>query len=62
MQRSIKPNVLKLPNGVRQESVLRAQETLHSFTRHLRELGSIDKAAEKASAENKAKTAEKKTK
>ena len=51
MQKKVRANVLRLPQGIRPESVMKAQSVLEVLSKHLRTLGSPTKAAEATAAE-----------
>ena len=47
MQKKIRSNVLRLPQGIHPESVQKARAVVQSFAKHLRTLGSVENAVAK---------------
>ncbi len=61
MPKKIRANVLRLPQGIKPESVQRAGEVVQAFTEHLRALGSVKLAVAKTTKETGVKAETKTT-
>jgi hypothetical protein len=55
MPKKIRANVLRLPQGIKPESIQRAGEVVQAFTKHLRTLGSVEFAVAKTTKETGAR-------